>query len=815
MRKWLALLLCALVVATSAGLQGFQGFQPVRADDGPGGLVNLAHLRFLTEPVTVSGREMAIVHIYSESPDYAWVDAAGEGISAVDDVARAAVVYLTEYERSRDAEALRLARLCLEFVRYMQAQDGEFYNFVFTREGKINETGNTSYKSLTWWAMRGLWALGEGVRVFDSTDKPYADELAAAYLRTESAIAALINNHGEYKTLHGFNIPAWLPNDAPDSSSVGLLGMAAYYRARPNAATADVLTKIAEGLAVYRLGNHYAYPFGMRPVSANAPGYWHAWGAQMVHALVNAGVALQRQDWIDAAAAEADSFFLRHLVFERFREIGVVPDRLGQIAYGTNMLVQGFMALYQATGTERYARYGGLAASWYFGNNMAGVAMYAPNTGRVFDGINGPVEWRVNRNSGAESTIEGLMSLQAVADVPAAREMLYAKSDKGSRWLIAQAENGKRIRGEPVYFRGDWTGEAKISDGRYVGLGVGDVMELPLEITEPGDYLVYAAHMRLPGQSGEQTARAVQTDAPPTFDGKLDEWQTVPVLSSNTRKQFLRGANFWKGADVDSHDVQLMWDADHLYLAAQVRDPEHVQRYTLGNVWHDDTLWVYLSAGSDAQRMAAKFTLAQTPDGPQIWNWLGGGFVRDSRSAWQPFEGGYRFEAALPWKSLGFATTPAGKTIGLEVGRGIGGNSFMDLTGRDPDIATNLLPLVISEGEQGAAVETNTAPVGFRVEIPGADATPTVIEQRVSADNDYLWLDLVWKSPVFLSKGAHTLRYSYVSSASPNAGGSETLSKIDAFYLQPAIARRRFTLPDGRVFTLTYNMLTGTASLTE
>src|SRR6478672_9634817 len=115
-------------------------------------LINLDHLRFLTEPVTVDGRDMALVHIYSEYPGYKWVDAAGEGISAVDDVARAAVVYLWEYERLKAKNApeaddtLHMARLCLEFVRYMQTSDGAFYNFVLDRQGTINKTGNTSYK---------------------------------------------------------------------------------------------------------------------------------------------------------------------------------------------------------------------------------------------------------------------------------------------------------------------------------------------------------------------------------------------------------------------------------------------------------------------------------------------------------------------------------------------------------------------------------------------------------------------------------------------------------------------------------------------
>ena len=39
--------------------------------------------------------------------------------------------------------------------------------------------------------------------------------------------------------------------------------------------------------------------------------------------------------------------------------------------------------------------------------------MYDPATGRCYDGINSPVD--INRNSGAESTIEALLALQYAA----------------------------------------------------------------------------------------------------------------------------------------------------------------------------------------------------------------------------------------------------------------------------------------------------------------------------------------------------------------------------------------------------------------
>ncbi|HYO89766.1 MAG TPA: hypothetical protein VER79_14045, partial [Candidatus Limnocylindrales bacterium] len=420
-------------------------------------LINLAHLEHLTEPVVVNGQDMAIVHIYAEYPDYDWVDDADEGISAVDDVARAAVVYLWEYTRTSDAHLLDLARSCLNFVMHMQTDDGQFYNFVWDREGTINRTGSTSVASLGWWAMRALWALGEGVRVFDTIDPAYADTLSAAFLRTQSALADRLGNYGDMADLHGFSIPAWIPSGESTIASIGLLGLSAYYEARPNDVTGDVLAKMADGVATYRLGTDSEYPFGMHPTRASAPGFWHNWGAHMPHALVEAGRVMGRQDWIDSAAATANSFLLRQLVFEPFRHIGVVPYRLEQIAYGTNMLVQAYAALYRATGETRYAELAGLAGSWFFGNNMAGVQMYSPETGRTFDGINGPVSWRVNRNSGAESAIEGLMSMSVLVDLPDALPYLQAQTVEGQTLRILEAEDGDRVVGTPVYFSGTWT----------------------------------------------------------------------------------------------------------------------------------------------------------------------------------------------------------------------------------------------------------------------------------------------------------------------------------------------------------------------
>src|SRR5580700_4364581 len=59
------------------------------------GLVNTGHLDKLYTPVTFPDNVKAAgVYIYSEYPDYHLVEATGEGFACVDDVARAALVYL-------------------------------------------------------------------------------------------------------------------------------------------------------------------------------------------------------------------------------------------------------------------------------------------------------------------------------------------------------------------------------------------------------------------------------------------------------------------------------------------------------------------------------------------------------------------------------------------------------------------------------------------------------------------------------------------------------------------------------------------------
>ena len=65
---------------------------------------------------------------------------------------------------------------------------------------------------------------------------------------------------------------------------------------------------------------------------------------------------------------------------------------------------------WRITGEPRYRAMARGFASWLTGHNVAHRAVYDAASGRVSDGIEAGA--KINSDSGAESTIEGLMVLQ-------------------------------------------------------------------------------------------------------------------------------------------------------------------------------------------------------------------------------------------------------------------------------------------------------------------------------------------------------------------------------------------------------------------
>jgi hypothetical protein len=96
-----------------------------------------------------------------------------------------------------------------------------------------------------------------------------------------------------------------------------------------------------------------------------------------------------------------------------------------QIAYGISPMILASVEAYHITKSNKYAVLAGELGSWFFGNNVANIIMYNTTTGRIFDGIDS--ESKFNNNSGAESTIEALLSIQAIETSPKAVQILKEK----------------------------------------------------------------------------------------------------------------------------------------------------------------------------------------------------------------------------------------------------------------------------------------------------------------------------------------------------------------------------------------------------
>ena len=830
--RWLrhgALLLCG-ILASGCGLIFAPEPTPTNppgmtlaatAIEAPAGIlgrgdVNLSHLDFLVEDIDIAGHPMAITHIYSEYPRYEWVDASGEGIAAVDDAARAALVYLDDYEYTREPASLDKARRLLNFVLYMQADDGQFYNFILDRAGTINQTGNTSFKTSGWWAARAARALGAGYRVMSSLDPTYASQLDQAFGRIRDVWAGEVaTNYGKYDQLHGVQVPAWLIAGGSDVTSIAVLALLEYDSATSgqDVATRDLLAKLSEGLAAYQVGDDRNYPFGWHPDSATSPFTWHAWGSTQAFALARAGQQLARPDWIASAQREADTFYARLLAGEMVGEWGVLPDEFPQIAYGTNSLVQALLALHQATGDDTYGKLAGLAGGWFYGNNAAGFPMYDPATGRGYDGLNGPSSFRVNQNAGAESTIEALMAMQAINNDPVASRYLLYRPTAANTWQVLEAENASQTRGDSVesYRAAVGTGEALWSNGHYVLVGSTDSFIQEFTVSDAGPYYLYIAYLRQGLPREGLSVEAVRAATPPAIDGDLGEWTAAQLLSVTTTANILRGAAGWGGPDQDAFFGYVMWDNQNLYVAAQVLSPTHRQTEIGPSVWKGDTLWIYLDTRRDRSSVDAKLTLAQTPEGPQVWNWKVNSYLPEAKLAWKQGEGFYIYEAALAWKSLGLDQVQLSQEMGLELGRGCCGNGFQDISGMDPDTAANLVKMILVD-QLSPGANTPVAPlagpdaVALRWDLDGASFRTQ--SQAGAPDRDYLWLERLNSISVDLAAGPHILTFEY-------AGADPTRSAaIDGFLLLPAILTKSFTGPGGSL-DLIYDIKLGQLSIQE
>ena len=387
--------------------------------------VNLSHLDRLYQVMKLAnGAEVGTVAIYSEAPDYRLVTDADEGFTCVDDVSRAALLLLREPDLATSPDKQTKLRTMTEFVLQLQSEGGYFYNFLWP-DGTINKTFKTSVAEPNFWSWRAMWHLTEAYPYFQKADPTLAGRVQAA---TQKLVTVMLRDFGsqrqEFNFVKGIKVPKWLPfGSGSDQAAIMLLSLTNVQQQTPNTDVLKLIELLGEGIVAMQYGGPGQYPYGAILSFENN---WHAYASDQAYALLRAGKALNKPAWQTAARREIDNFYpylLKEGLLESFAveqsgsEVkAVATNKFSQIAYGVRPMVWSALEAYEQTKDAKYADMAVQFAGWFVGKNPASAVMYDRTTGRGYDGI-GPNSV-VNRNSGAESTIESLWAFQRLEQFP-------------------------------------------------------------------------------------------------------------------------------------------------------------------------------------------------------------------------------------------------------------------------------------------------------------------------------------------------------------------------------------------------------------
>ncbi|MFN2438617.1 MAG: hypothetical protein ABR503_05420 [Chitinophagaceae bacterium] len=392
-------------------------------------LVNTSHLDYLNIPITFSnGIKASGIYIYAEAPDYHFVTDSDEGFTCVDDVARAAQVYLRHPDFLSDTATQNKTINLIRFILEMQSENGYFYNFLFPGN-IINDTGSTSINGPHWWSWRALQTLTEATLLIKNINAELSSRMEVAVNKLVQRIKTdLLKTPVTTKLVSGITVPQWLPSgSATDQSAIIIIGLIPYCEATRDTVMTAYVKKLADGIVMMQQGDSTQFPYSCFLSWENV---WHAYGSDQAYALLKAAAFLKDSTYAQKAIQEVANFYpwlLRNGFLSSFsvNKKGNVFEMLeakkyAQIAYGIRPMVSAAVEAYHLTGEEKYADIAGNIAAWLVGKNEAGKNMYDITTGRCYDGIIGKDS--LNYNSGAESTIEALLTLQMVEKVPAIKK---------------------------------------------------------------------------------------------------------------------------------------------------------------------------------------------------------------------------------------------------------------------------------------------------------------------------------------------------------------------------------------------------------
>lgn len=391
-------------------------------------IVNDKHLNHLYEEILIDDEEMAIIHIYAEYPNYEWVDDADEGTACIDDVARAVIFYIKDYNYNGNESSLNRAQKLIKFILHMQSENGYFYNFIFS-DHTINKEHENSINRAVWWSWRALWALTESYPVMEELDTQLSNRILEAAKKLVENTKNEFPRAKEMTVIEGIQLPKWLPYEyASDQAALLIIALTNYYNMTTDKSVIDIVDLLADGIIMMQINNSQSKFHGAFLSWQN---HWHGWGNSQSYALLQAYQISKNQQYLDSALMEIDNFynelFSRKYLNNfsvRIKESEVIlneVEQFSQIAYSFRPMVFAALEAFKISGKEKYIEDAVNYSNWFFGDNHQHEQIYFPETGLCYDGLN---ETNVNKNSGAESTIESLLLFQELEQNEIAKSYL-------------------------------------------------------------------------------------------------------------------------------------------------------------------------------------------------------------------------------------------------------------------------------------------------------------------------------------------------------------------------------------------------------
>lgn len=316
-----------------------------------------------------------------------------EGYST-DDNARALIVVSEYFELRRDRNALRLARIYLSFLHYMQLDNGSFYN-------------KLSYDRLKRWDLsedcygRAMWGCGT----------LYASKMPLDLRRCAKEMFNLgLRNIRNLK--------------APRAIAFTILGLYEYWKKSRDSQVLDLIRKLAW------------YLVELYQVTADDDWKWFEniityENARLPQALFIAYMVTRNREFKDVAI---QSFkFLKELMVvngmfwpignKGWYHRGGIRALYDQQPVEAGCMVEASLTGFEATRESDYLKTAIIAFEWYLGRNSLGVKVYNERSGACYDGI---TPRGLNYNMGAEATLSYLMARIRLEKLGLRRD-LYAK----------------------------------------------------------------------------------------------------------------------------------------------------------------------------------------------------------------------------------------------------------------------------------------------------------------------------------------------------------------------------------------------------